>query len=164
MNDAPNHLSRDLDTLGYLDALDVGDLEAVAEVWERAARDPELRQMLVELDGALFVEARGNASLLRQPSGRRRQRRAVWAGVAGLVAAACLIAFLAWPRRDGEETIPSPGGNQPVQRGSSQPPDGSTGLAALLASRRTLNETEMPAFAWPFENTVSTLSPLDLPD
>ena len=73
MNDAPNHLPRDLEALRYLDALNAGDLEAVAEVWERADRDPELRQMLVELDSELFVEARGNASPLREPSGRRRQ-------------------------------------------------------------------------------------------
>jgi hypothetical protein len=164
MNDAPNHLSRDLEALRYLDALNVGDLEAVAEVWERAGRDPELQQILVELDGVLFVEARGNASPIREPSGRRWPRWAVWAGVSGPLAAACLITLLAWPRRDGKDTIPSPGRNQPVQRVSSQPPDGSIGLAALLALRRTLDETEMPAFDWPFENNVSTSSPLDLPD
>jgi hypothetical protein len=163
MNDAPNHLPRDLEVLRYLDSLNAGDLQAVAEAWERAGRDPELQQMLVELDGALFVEARGSASPLREPSGRRR-RRAVWAGVSGALAAACLIAVLARQWRDGNATIPSPGRNQPVQRVSSQLPDDSTGLAPLLASRRDLNETEMPAFAWPFENTVSASSPLDLPD
>jgi hypothetical protein len=157
-------LARDLQALRYLDALNAGDLEAVADVWERADRDPELREMLVELDGALFVEARGNASPRREPSGRRRQRRAVWAGVSGSLAAACLIALLAWPGRDGKDTIPNPGRIQTVQRVSAQPPDGSNGLAALLALRRALNETEMPAFAWPFENSVSTSSPLDLPD
>ena len=148
----------------YLDALDAGDLEAVAEAWERAGRDPELERMLVELDGALFAEVRGNASPPREPSGRRRRRWAVWAGVSGAVAAACLIAVLALPGRDGKDTIPSPGRNQSVQQVASQPPDDSTGLATLLASRRDLDETEMPAFDWPFENTLSTSSPLDLPD
>jgi hypothetical protein len=164
MNDAPNHLPRDLDALRYLDALNAGDLEAVAEVWERASLDAELEQMLVEIDGALLVEARGDASPLRQSSGRRPRSWALWAGVAGCLASACLIAFLAWPRRDGKHTIPSPGKNQPVQRASSQPRDDSVGLAPLLAARRNLNETEMPAFAWPYENTLSTSSPLDLPD
>ena len=164
MNDAPNHLPQDLEALRYLDAVDAGDLEAVAEAWERAGRDPELQQMLVELDGALFAEARGNASPPREPSGRRRRRWAVWAVASGALAAACVIAVLARPGRDGKDTIPNPERNQPVQRASSRPPDDSTGLATLLASRRDLNETEMPAFAWPFENTLSTSSPLDLPD
>jgi len=164
MNDAPYHLPRDLEALRYLDAVDAGDLEAVAEAWERAGRDPGLQEMLGELDGALFVEARGNASPLLEPSGRRWRRRAAWAGVSGALAATCLIAVLARPGRDDKDTIPSPGRDQPVQRVSSQPPDDSTGLAPLLALRRSLNEAEMPTFAWPFENTVSTSSPLDLPD
>ena len=164
MNDAPNPLSRDLEALRYLDAVNAGDLEAVAEAWERAGRDPELQQMLVELDGALFVEARDTASPIHEPSRRRRSRWAVWAGVSGPLAAACLIAVLAWPRPDDKNAISSPRKNQPAPRLSIQPPDDSTGLAPLLASRRVLNETDMPAFAWPFENSISISSPLDLPD
>src|SRR5262249_10190253 len=131
MNDAPYHLPRDLEALRYLDAVDAGDLEAVAEAWERAGRDPGLQEMLGELDGALSVDARGNASPLAEPSGRRWRRRAAWAGVSGALAASCLIAVLARPRRDYKDTIPSPERDQPVQRVSSQPPDDSTGLAPL---------------------------------
>jgi ferric-dicitrate binding protein FerR (iron transport regulator) len=147
-----------------MDAVNAGDLEAVAEAWERAGRDPELEELLLELDAALFVEARGNASPLREPSGRPRRRWAAWAGVSAALAAVCLIAVLVRPRHDGNDTIASPGRNQPLEQVSARPPDGSTGLAPLLASRRDLNEAEMPAFTWPFENTVSTSSPLDLPD
>ena len=68
MNDAPDHLPRDLEALRYLDAVDAGDLEAVAEAWERAGRDPGLQEMLGELDDALFVEARCNASPVLEPS------------------------------------------------------------------------------------------------
>jgi hypothetical protein len=161
MNDAPNHLPRDLEALRYLDAVDAGDLEAVAEAWERAGRDPGLEKMLGELDRALFVEARGTASPLLEPSGRRWRRRAAWAGVSGALAATCLIAVLARPRPHDKNAIASPEWDQPVQRASSQPPDDPTGLARLLAMRRSLDETEMPTFAWPFENTVSTSSPLD---
>jgi hypothetical protein len=164
MNDAPSDLHQDLEALRYLDALNSGDLEAVAEIWERASRDPELRQTLVELDGALFVEAQGNASPPREPSRRRWGRWAVWAGVSGPLAAACLVFLLAWPWRGSNEVIPSSVRNQPVQPALSQQRDGTAGLAALLVLRRTLNDTEMPAFAWPVENTVSTSSPLDLPE
>ena len=161
MSNAPDHLKRDLRTLRYLDALDAGDLEAVADIWEGASRDSELELMLAELDGALFVEAQGNESPLREPSWRRREHWAARVGVAGAVAAAGLIAVLTWPTRDGDAPIPSPGTNQPVQQVSSQPPDEFDSLSPLLALRRNLNETEMPAFTWPFENTVSTSSPLD---
>src|SRR5262249_47236514 len=99
-----------------------------------------------------------------EPSGRRWRRRAAWAGVAGALAATCLIAVLARPRHDDEDTIPSPGRAQPVQRVSSQPTEDYTGLAPLLALRRNQNESDKPTFAWPYENSVSTSSPLDLPD
>jgi hypothetical protein len=165
MNDAPNHVPRDLEALRYLDAVDAGDLEAVAEAWERADRDRELQHMLVELEGELFVEAHSRASRFGEPGRRRQPRWAVWASVSGALAASCLIAVLAWPGRDGTDTNPGPGRNQPHPPVSSRPPDDSTGLTPpLLAVRRDLNETEMPVFAWPFENTVSTSSPLDLAD
>jgi hypothetical protein len=122
--------------------------------------------MLVEIDGALFAEARASASPRREPSGRRQRRQpwAVWAGMFGSLAAACLIAVLAWPKRDGNDTIPSPVTNERPQHISSQPPEGPTDLAALLALRRNLTETDVPAFAWPVENAVSISSPLDLAD
>src|SRR5262245_15777183 len=59
MREPTNHLPRDLQGLRYLDALDSGDLETVAALWEEASRDPELERMLAELDGALFVENAG---------------------------------------------------------------------------------------------------------
>jgi hypothetical protein len=40
----------------YLDALDTGDLDTVARLWERAAADPELERILGELTDGLAVE------------------------------------------------------------------------------------------------------------
>jgi hypothetical protein len=40
----------------YLDALDAGDLETVARLWERAAADPELERILGELTDGLALE------------------------------------------------------------------------------------------------------------
>jgi hypothetical protein len=42
--------------LRYLDALDAGDINALAELWERAAGDPELERQLGELTDGLAVE------------------------------------------------------------------------------------------------------------
>jgi hypothetical protein len=59
MNEPRNHLPHDLKALRYLDALDAGDLEAVAALWEEASLDPELERLLAELDQVLFLEEAG---------------------------------------------------------------------------------------------------------
>ncbi len=40
----------------YLDALDAGDLEAIVELWDQAAADPELEALLHELNDGLHAE------------------------------------------------------------------------------------------------------------
>jgi hypothetical protein len=40
----------------YLDALDAGDLDAIAALWEEAANDPRLAKLLDELDRGLDAE------------------------------------------------------------------------------------------------------------
>lgn len=42
--------------LRYLDALDAGDLDAVAALWDEAAGDPDLEALLRELDDGLYAE------------------------------------------------------------------------------------------------------------
>lgn len=42
--------------LRYLDALDVGDVALLAELWEQAAADPQLEQVLGELTDGLAIE------------------------------------------------------------------------------------------------------------
>ncbi len=71
--------------LRYLDALDAGDVAVLAELWEHAAADPRLEQVLGELtDGLAIEEERDPAweadaervrSLLREhlPSGFREE-------------------------------------------------------------------------------------------
>src|SRR5262245_40173920 len=100
MKEPRNHLPRDLKVLRYLDALNAGDLEAVAVLWEEASRDPQLERMLTELDGALFVEEAGRnwtAEAEREqalipkhwPSGLPAPipwaTRGRWAGVTGVI-------------------------------------------------------------------------------
>jgi hypothetical protein len=42
--------------LRYLDALDAGDLDSLAEMWEQAATNPQLEQMLGELTDGIALE------------------------------------------------------------------------------------------------------------
>jgi hypothetical protein len=42
--------------LRYLDALDAGDISALAELWERAAGEPELERLLGDLTDGLAAE------------------------------------------------------------------------------------------------------------
>ena len=47
---------RERESLRYLDALDAGDLDAVAAIWGEAAGDPELEALLRDLDDGLYTE------------------------------------------------------------------------------------------------------------
>ena len=164
MKEPRNHLPRDLKALRYLDALNAGDLEAVSALWEEASRDPELERMLVEIDGAMFQEIPGNPSSLPERLGRRRRRWAVWGVAVGTLAAACLLAILAWPRRDTKNQGSNPPVSQTGKEVAHQPSDVSHDLTSLLGARRDLDEAAMPRFVWPLENLLSASTPLDLLD
>jgi hypothetical protein len=157
------HLHGDLKALRYLDALNAGDLEAVSCLWEEACHDPVLERMLAELDGAMFQEIAGNPSSVPEQLGRPRRRWAVGVVAIGTLAAACLLATLAWPPRDTKRQ----GSNFPVtQTGKEiahQSRDVSHDLAPLLAARRDLDDAAIPRFVWPLENPLSA-STLNLVD
>jgi hypothetical protein len=164
MKELRKHLRRDLKALRYLDALNAGDLEAVSALWEEASHDPELERMLAELDGAMFQEILGNPSSLPERLGRRRRRWAVWGGAVGTLAAACLLAMLAWPWRDTKNQGSNPPVSQTGIEVAHQPSDVSHDLTPLLGARRDLDESAMPRFVWPLENLLSASTPLDLLD
>ena len=84
----------------------------------------------------------------RGREGRARGRWAVWAGVVGALAAACLLVFLAWPRRDGTPPDPSPGKTQSTHK-DTPPLDDSASIAVLLKARRGLDEPQTATFTWP---------------
>ena len=180
MNEPRNHLPRDLKALRYLDALNAGDLDAVAALWEEATHDPELEQAMAELDHALFVEdadasGKAGADRLRrslpllspgcgpQPQSPVTRRRAVWLGAASALAAACLLVVLTWQGRGGKNANPNP----PIEP-SAHLPDNTGRIAALLKSRRELDEAEPATFTWPLPETspsnVSSRTSSDLTD
>jgi hypothetical protein len=84
-----------------------------------------------------------------------RLRWPVWAGVAGIVAAACLLVVLAWPRRDRKEPIPNPENRETVHKDTSQR---SNDPEDIIPNPRTfgrdLDEADLPAFNWPISETT----------
>jgi hypothetical protein len=76
----------------------------------------------------------------------RRRHRRMWVGAIGALTAACLLAWLAWARLGGEP---------PVSNSSSRP-DGS------LEARRAHDEGEVPRFAWPLDNALTSTITADL--
>jgi hypothetical protein len=184
MKEPRNHLPQDLKALHYLDALNAGDLEAAAALWEEASGDPDLERLLAELDGAIFEE---NAAANGKPGAERvrglmpkhlpggspwpqppaaRRRWSIWVGVVSALAAACLLAFLAWPRRDGKNPVPGPTTTEIVRQVPPQPPDDPARIAVWRDDQRLADEGGMPTFHWPLPETspvrVLTSIPPDL--
>jgi hypothetical protein len=94
-----------------------------------------------------------------------RRRWAVWAGVAGALAAACLLAVLAWRGRDGKAPAPSPQKTDSARQAPSRPPE-EDGIAAWREARRVADGEELPPFTWPLDEPapvgVATSIPPDL--
>jgi hypothetical protein len=94
-----------------------------------------------------------------------RGRWAVWVGVVGALAAACLLAVLAWPGR-GKDLVPSPPTRESARQSTPRPPDDSAGIAGWQQARRVPDGTEPPTFSWPLEEPapvgLSTSIPPDL--
>src|SRR5262245_65476263 len=90
-----------------------------------------------------------------------RRRRAVWVGAAGALAAACLLAVLAWLGRGGKD--PSPPTNPSAHQAIPRPPDDSAGTAEWLEARRVLDGAEPPAFTWPLPEAPPLRASTSLP-
>jgi hypothetical protein len=175
MTDSRDHLPGDLQMLRYLDALNAGDLEAVAGLWEEASRDPELERILAELDGALFAEhhtarattaARRGSELALNRLPAMRSRWAVWVGAVGAMAAACVLVVFAWSKRDHEaEQANSARANSAEQVTQRAPPD-LVGAPAWPEDQRAVDGVETSTFHWPLPEMApvsrSTSIPADL--
>jgi hypothetical protein len=166
MTEPRDLLAQDLAALRYLDALNAGDLEAVAALWEQASRDPQLERALAELDGALFVEhatAKGKAGARSRQLPARRRRWAGWVGAAGALAAACLIAVLAGFWRDGMAPETSPATTASVRPLPRHAPDDFAGTPAWPEIRRLVDGAETPTFHWPLPEASSTAPSTSIP-
>lgn len=149
MNEPRNDLPHDLKSVRYLEALEAGDLDVVAELWDEASADPELERSLAEIDGTLFEEAH---RFHRRGQSLRRSR---WVGGAVALAAACLLAVLLLRGHRGRESVQNPsllpGPSEFVHR----PPGDAERIAATRVARRELDEASLPSFTWPLFRTSS---------
>src|SRR6516225_5095973 len=82
------------------------------------------------------LEARLLATIPAARPGRRRWL--VLVGVASALAAACLLAVLARPGRDGTNPVPSPPAKEIAKQGTPRMPDDSAGITAWSQTRRVL--------------------------
>jgi hypothetical protein len=86
------------------------------------------------------------------PSRTDLPSRTPWLVISGL-AAACLVAVLAWPRDDGKKPVPGFSGQPSSDPTTPRPREDPTTVAAWGNVRRGLNLSEMPAFSWPLEES-----------
>ncbi len=109
------------------------------------------------------LEARLLAAVpARVPTPRRWAVRAL---VAGALAAACLLAALAWPRRDGQPPGPAPAKQEAARTVTPQPPQPPPGVAAWARAGRDPERAELPPFTWPLgEAPPATLAAAISPD
>jgi hypothetical protein len=96
-----------------------------------------------------------------------RPSRTVWLVVSGL-AAACLVAGLAWPRGDGMGRAPGAAGQPSREPVAARPREDPAGIAAWGNVRRGLDLAKIPDFSWPLQESAclsrSTSIPADLLD
>ena len=142
---------------------------------DQADEDEEFLSRLVSEAGDPKVEPRPEhvadlRALILDRLGPPRSDRLMkprWLVISGL-AAACLLAVLAWPRGDGKDPIPGSSGRQSPDEIAPRPRQDLAGIAAWRNVRRDLDVSEMPAFTWPLQKSsprsVLTLIPPDLLD
>ena len=108
------------------------------------------------------LEARLLAAVpARGPAPRRRW--GVRALVAGALAAACLLAVLAWHRHDGK--APAPVKQEVAHHVTPRPPEPPSGVAVWARAGRDPEKAELPPFTWPLgESPPATLAAALSPD
>jgi hypothetical protein len=105
--------------------------------------------------GALILDRLG-------PPRTDRPSRTRWLVVSGL-AAACLLAVVAWPRGDGNGPVSDPPGPQSSDQTALRSRQDPAGLAAWRNVRRSLDMSEMPAFSWPVLGSSTRSASLSIP-
>jgi hypothetical protein len=74
---------------------------------------------------------------------------AVWVGAVTVLAAACLLAILAWPRLTSKLPVPRPAKEESVRQDTPRPADHSDSVELREIARRGPDELGPPTFTWP---------------
>lgn len=164
MNKPDLHWSRDLLVLRYLDAVQLGDLETVAALWDEASRDADLERLLVGADGALYAESaaairplgerdRENIASVRSDLSRAPRRSGWKSGMSlvGALAAACLVAYLAWVAIRSKPTDAEIPALEARRQDAPRVPNGPDRDGALAEATQFPGSAQMTAFTWPLE-------------
>jgi hypothetical protein len=173
MNEQRALLGQDLMTLHYWNALNAGDLEAVAALWDQASRDRELERIMAEVDSVLYAEehaenrnagkAHEGAQVPKSGPVSRRRRWRVWAIRVGTLAAACVLAMLVcfWRNRDSQD--PGPATSDTNRQVALPAADRLIDIPANKEAEQILNLGESAAFRWPFPLTSSVMLSTAIP-
>jgi hypothetical protein len=101
------------------------------------------------------IPAEESNAVPRWARASRPRRLAVWAGAAGAVAAACLLAVLLSPGPGSEMAVPNLAVNsersQPAHQVTAQQPADFLSIMPWLEARRDLDGAERPLFTWPIQ-------------
>ena len=150
MNESPNFGSRDYEALQYFDALEAGDLETVADYWERARHDPELESILIELEAGLSVED-GATPAVRSKQRWRWKRRS---GVVASLVAASLLAGLAWSVWPATHPALPQQERDTVNVKDPSPVVDDELVVAWQRTNPVLARSALTAFSWPMEEKI----------
>jgi hypothetical protein len=163
MNELRNHLPLDLKALHYMDALNAGDLEAVAALWAEAGADPELERVLTELDTALFFEAAHSSAQADTPGVFASRRRvALGVGLLGAVAA-CILIFVAWQNGHEKQIVPPPAPVDVVKTFAPARQSESEGTVQWRQIGQVLDEETIPTFSWPLAGSQPLMASSPIP-
>ncbi|HZU36623.1 MAG TPA: hypothetical protein VFA18_11970 [Gemmataceae bacterium] len=166
MSSFRDQVRRDVRAAAYLDALDAGDLQTIATLWDEASHDSELEHLLAEVDARVFVEEAQTPAVRPAEVPAPGAKPWLWLSVLGGVAAACALAIFLWPRPQPENptrdqartTHPAPPSPHPLAHA---PAD----VARWQAPARMLSGAETTTFIWPVQGPpfrVGSAIPPDL--